>query len=112
MKIALFQMNPLVGDPQQNLKQLLEAAGKAAQAGADLLVSPELSICGYPPKDLLFRGDMIGQIQLALQHLAQKTPLPILVGAPLPTICLWAIRSRTVLFCAALRVFKPSRISS
>ena len=85
MKIALFQMNPLVGDPQQNLKQLLEAAGKAAQAGADLLVSPELSICGYPPKDLLFRGDMIGQIQLALQHLAQKTPLPILVGAPLPT---------------------------
>ena len=48
-------MNPLVGDPQQNLKQLLEAAGKAAQAGADLLVSPELST-GYPPKDLLFRG--------------------------------------------------------
>jgi len=84
VKIGLFQMNPLVGAPQSNLKKILAAAEEAARAGADLLVAPELGICGYPPKDLLFRGDMIGQIQLALQHLAKQTPVPVLVGAPLP----------------------------
>ena len=84
MKIALFQMNPLVGAPETNVQALLRAASDAAQRGADLLVAPELAICGYNPKDYLFRADMTGQIQLALHHLAQATPVPVLLGAPLP----------------------------
>ena len=84
MKIALFQMNPLVGAPETNVQALLRAASDAAQLGADLLVAPELAICGYNPKDYLFRADMTGQIQLALHHLAQATPVPVLLGAPLP----------------------------
>ena len=53
MKIALFQMNPLVGAPETNVQALLRAASDAAQRGADLLVAPELAICGYNPKDYL-----------------------------------------------------------
>ena len=83
MKLALFQLNPLVGAPESNVKRLLKAAHEAAGKGAELLVAPELAICGYLPKDLLFRADMTGQILLALQHLAQSSPLPILLGAPL-----------------------------
>jgi NAD+ synthase (glutamine-hydrolysing) len=84
VKLALFQMNPLVGAPQTNLKKILVAAKSAHAQGADALIAPELAICGYLPKDLLFRGDMIGHTQLALQQLAQQTPLPVILGAPLP----------------------------
>tara|TARA_B100000683_G_scaffold277436_1_gene335978 strand:+ start:3408 stop:5057 length:1650 start_codon:yes stop_codon:yes gene_type:complete len=83
LKLALFQLNPLVGAPETNVKRLLQAAHEAVAEGAELLVAPELAICGYLPKDLLFRADMTGQILLALQHLAQSSPLPILLGAPL-----------------------------
>ncbi|MGB8689817.1 MAG: nitrilase-related carbon-nitrogen hydrolase, partial [Microcoleus sp.] len=53
MKIAIAQLNPTVGDIFGNSKLILTAAKKAAGEGANLLLTPELSLLGYPPRDLL-----------------------------------------------------------
>ncbi|WP_041597571.1 NAD+ synthase [Granulicella tundricola] len=70
MKIALAQINPTVGDFVGNTRKILEFAGRAADAGVDLVVFPELAVCGYPPADLLEKrafvdraGEAIGEIQ-------------------------------------------------
>ena len=59
MKIALAQINPTVGDLTGNRKLVEEAAAKAARAGADLVVLPEMAITGYPPMDLLERDGFV-----------------------------------------------------
>jgi NAD+ synthase (glutamine-hydrolysing) len=70
VKIALAQINPTVGDFVGNTQKILEFAGRAADAGVDLVVFPELAVCGYPPADLLEKrafvaraGEAIGEIQ-------------------------------------------------
>jgi NAD+ synthase (glutamine-hydrolysing) len=59
MRLALAQINPLVGDLRGNAAQLLEQSQRAAAAGADLVISPELSLWGYPPRDLLLRPSLL-----------------------------------------------------
>ncbi|HKY62609.1 MAG TPA: NAD+ synthase [bacterium] len=59
MKVALAQINTTVGDFEGNLKKVLEGMRRAKAKGADLAVFPELTLCGYPPKDLLDRPDFI-----------------------------------------------------
>jgi NAD+ synthase (glutamine-hydrolysing) len=71
VKIAFAQINPTVGDISGNCQQILDAAQKAVKADADLLIVPELSICGYPPKDLLLREGFVGRCDEALDQLAQ-----------------------------------------
>ena len=56
MKVALLQLDPLVGDLAGNLRQLRTAAEDAAAAGARLLLGTDLGIIGYPPRDLLLRA--------------------------------------------------------
>ena len=87
MQIALAQLNPLVGDLQGNAAQLLDAAYQAAgqSDGAVLVATPELSLWGYPPRDLLLRPSLIAlQHQLldglALQLAAQAPTARLLVG--------------------------------
>jgi len=53
VKIALAQINPTVGDFTGNKQMILQSAARAAEQGADLVVFPELAVCGYPPADLL-----------------------------------------------------------
>ena len=53
MRIALIQFNPLVGDNLGNTLRMVEMATEALEQGAEMIVFPELSICGYPPMDLL-----------------------------------------------------------
>ena len=57
MKIAIAQINCIVGDISGNLKKIQTAAQQANQAGASILLTPELSLTGYPPEDLLLRND-------------------------------------------------------
>lgn len=83
MQIALCQFNPTVGAVRENADRLLEYARQAHQKGAELIVAPELAICGYPPKDMLFRPELEGQILLALQDIAAHAPIPFLLGAPI-----------------------------
>jgi len=53
MKIALGQINPTVGDLPGNARLMLQFAERAAAAHADIIVFPELSLTGYPPRDLV-----------------------------------------------------------
>jgi NAD+ synthase (glutamine-hydrolysing) len=55
VKVAVAQFNCTVGDFEGNGRKIVEAAARAADAGADVLLTPELSIAGYPPEDLLLR---------------------------------------------------------
>ena len=80
MKIALCQFNPTVGDFAGNSARILDMAGEAKARGADLAVFSELCVCGYLPQDLLERPAFLERNRATVACLAQKTPLPILVG--------------------------------
>ena len=86
MKLAIAQFDPTVGDLTGNARQILAAAQTAAAQGAQLLLTPELSLCGYPPKDLLLRPGFIQQMQTTLAQLATELPegLTALVGLAQP----------------------------
>jgi len=79
MKIALAQLNPTVGDLAGNCRLVLEAVERAAKLGADLVICPELVICGYPPKDLLLREGFAARCDRAVQSLATSIPAGIAV---------------------------------
>lgn len=82
MKIALAQLNPLIGDITGNADRILDAAQRAATQGARLLLTPELSLCGYPPRDLLMYPGFIEAMANTLERLAHQLPpqLAVLVG--------------------------------
>ncbi|NLF30246.1 MAG: NAD+ synthase [Planctomycetes bacterium] len=70
MRIALAQINPIIGDVPGNVAKMAAAIDQAAAGGAELVVFGELSVCGYPPRDLLLRGGFIEQNLAALEELA------------------------------------------
>jgi NAD+ synthase (glutamine-hydrolysing) len=72
MKIALCQINPIIGDFEYNTSLILEAAEKAKVAGCVLAIFPELSLIGYPPKDLLERPTFIKENLVQLENLGKK----------------------------------------
>ncbi len=72
MKIAIAQINFTVGDIAGNAAKIIEAAEQAKQAGADLIVTPELALSGYPPVDLLLRETFHLACAQALEQLVQK----------------------------------------
>ena len=82
MRIALAQINPLVGDLAGNGDQLLEACRAAAAEAADLVVAPELALWGYPPRDLLLRPALRQRQHQRLDQLAAELPqgLALLLG--------------------------------
>jgi NAD+ synthase (glutamine-hydrolysing) len=84
MKTALAQLNPIVGDLQGNAALVRAAAERAAAEGAELLVTSELVLCGYPPKDLLLRAGFVEACDRAVDELARAVPpqLGVLVGHP------------------------------
>ncbi|HEU0124554.1 MAG TPA: NAD+ synthase [Bryobacteraceae bacterium] len=78
MRIALGQINTTVGDLSGNAALMLRMSRRAAEAGADVVVFPELSLIGYPPQDLLDRPALIEQAREALEKLAvDAAPLRI-----------------------------------
>lgn len=72
MKIALAQINPTVGDLKGNLEKIEQCFQKAKDSGAELVVFPEMAVCGYPPRDLLCMPEFIGHCQLALDSLIAR----------------------------------------
>lgn len=83
MKIAIAQLNPTIGDLVGNAAAIEAAATTAEQQGATLLLTPELSLCGYPPRDLLLDPSFVEAAQTALEQLATQLPakLHVLVGS-------------------------------
>ena len=77
MKIALAQLNPTIGDLTGNAAQILAAAKTATNQGVTLLLTPELSLCGYPPRDLLLQKQFIARIEQVLHQLARDLPPPL-----------------------------------
>ena len=73
MKIALAQINPTVGDFSGNAKKILDFSAKASDQHAELVMFPELSICGYPPADLLEKPSFLARAEETAQHLAEQT---------------------------------------
>jgi NAD+ synthase (glutamine-hydrolysing) len=87
VRVAVAQINCTVGDFEGNSRRILEMASQAAREGADVLLTPELSLCGYPPEDLLLRRSFYGAADRTLQMLAAKLlefpELRVVVGHPL-----------------------------
>ncbi len=83
MKITIAQLNPTIGDLTGNAQQILQAAEQAAELGTRLLLTPELSLCGYPPRDLLLQPSFIQAMLKQLKKLATQLPasMGVLVGA-------------------------------
>ncbi len=73
MKIALGQINPTVGDFSGNAAKIIDFAQRARSAGAGLIMFPELSICGYPPRDLVERPSFVVKSQQTAELIAEQT---------------------------------------
>jgi NAD+ synthetase len=83
MRMALAQLNQTLGDAAANARTLLEAIDAGRRAGASLVVTPELSLCGYPPEDLLLRPAFLDACGAELAALASQVKgVTALVGFP------------------------------
>jgi NAD+ synthase len=85
LKIAIAQLNLQVGAVQKNLATIRRARAEAARLGADLLVTPELSISGYPPEDLVLKPAFVAACEAAAEELALDTAdggPGIIIGTP------------------------------
>jgi len=83
MRIALAQLNAVVGDLEGNVERIVAAVSEAQRAAADLVVLPELAVTGYPPEDLLLRPGFVRAAREAVDEVARAcTETVALVGAP------------------------------
>lgn len=87
LRVAIAQFNAVLGDIQANISKIQDFVAQAHAQGADLLVTPELALCGYPPEDLLLRPDFYracdeGLVTLAAHCATQFGGMAILVGHP------------------------------
>ena len=81
MNIGIAQINSVVGDFPGNVKRILAAYRECLEAGAELVVTPELSLVGYPPRDLVFKSQFVPKCLQALDYLAGEIrEVPLLVG--------------------------------
>jgi len=103
MKAALIQMNPTVGALKENADRVIEKAQNAYEAGARLIIFPELVISGYPPEDLILKDHFCADCETQLERLSSTLPPEpfVVVGSP--------VSRKGVKFNAAL-VFKDGNI--
>ena len=81
MRLALAQLDPVVGAVEANGDDILRVYAEACAAGADLVATPELALTGYPPEDLVLKTSFIAATATALQRVAAGTgPVPLVVG--------------------------------
>src|SRR5580704_13002500 len=84
-RIALAQLNPVMGDIAGNLAKARAARGEAAKACADVILFAELFIVGYPPEDLVLKPALQDDTRLAIEKFARDTSdggPAVLIGAP------------------------------
>lgn len=83
MKIALAQLNYHIGNFEANTRKIMDAVQQARLQGADLVVFAELSVCGYPPRDLLEQASFIAQCEAAALSIAEScTDIACIIGLP------------------------------
>ncbi|MEN8189077.1 MAG: NAD+ synthase [Thermodesulfobacteriota bacterium] len=82
MKIALVQLNPVIGDFEANCSKIRKWATRAYEQGCELVVFPEMAVTGYPPQDLLERSGFVEAQQKAFGRLlSELSPLTVILGA-------------------------------
>jgi NAD+ synthase (glutamine-hydrolysing) len=88
VKLALAQINPTIGDFLGNVRKIVELSIASQRQGVDLVVFPEMAICGYPPADLLEKTSFLDRAQQALVEIAEQVtanhPIALLCGCPTP----------------------------
>ena len=85
MRIALSQLNLHIGNFGFNTREILRVMEQAGKQNADILVLPELAVCGYPPRDFLEFDEFIGRCSEAVQTIALQTGrMAVILGAPAP----------------------------
>ena len=100
MKVALGQINPTVGDFQGNAAKIIDFSRRAHGAGAGLILFPELSVCGYPPRDLVERPSFVAKNRETAEHIASETQgIAVICGLVTPAE---PDASRSVMNSAAL----------
>ena len=85
VRVGMGQFDPLVGDFEGNCEKIIELACEAVKIKCDILMLPELAICGYPPEDLLFRLDFLEESKRAVLEIAKSTQemnIILVVGYP------------------------------
>ena len=84
LRIALAQLNLFVGDVGGNTQRVIDTAAEARdKLNADLVLFPELAVCGYPPEDLLFHKGMRRQVAAALERVRNEVKgVAVMVGYP------------------------------
>ena len=83
MRLALAQINPIVGDLEGNRRLILDRIEDARSGGADLIVFPELAVTGYPPEDLLLRPGFVRAAEESVGQIAREARgATVVVGAP------------------------------
>ena len=81
MRIGLAQINTTVGDLPGNRRRILDAYAALVAQGAELVVFPELAVCGYPPRDLLFKRHFVPDVEDSLRKIASQVgAVPALIG--------------------------------
>ncbi|HXC44926.1 MAG TPA: NAD+ synthase [Candidatus Dormibacteraeota bacterium] len=73
MKLALGQINPTVGDFSGNAAKIIDFSRRAQSVGAGLILFPELSVCGYPPRDLVERPSFLARNRESVERIAAQT---------------------------------------
>jgi len=85
VKIALGQINPTVGDFSGNAAKIIDFSRRAQAAGAGMILFPELSVCGYPPRDLVERPSFVARNRETVEHIAAETPgIAVICGLVTP----------------------------
>src|SRR5689334_3169443 len=85
VKIALGQINPTVGDFSGNAAKMIDFANRARAAGAGLILFPELSVCGYPPRDLVERPSFVIRNRETVERIAAETQgIAVICGVVTP----------------------------
>ncbi|MFI5335540.1 MAG: NAD+ synthase [Opitutales bacterium] len=81
MRIGLAQINTIVGDLPGNRRRILDAYRILVAQGAELVVYPELAVCGYPPRDLLFKQHFVADVEHATREIAREIgAIPAVIG--------------------------------
>jgi len=88
VKLALAQINPTIGDFLGNVRKIVEVSLTSQRQGADLVIFPEMAVCGYPPADLLEKSSFLARAQQAVEEIAERVtvnnPIAVLCGCPTP----------------------------
>ncbi|MCB1109339.1 MAG: NAD+ synthase, partial [Chlamydiia bacterium] len=87
MKILVAQINPVIGDIEANTQKVLDSIQRGRKSQADIILFPELTLCGYPPQDLVYHQTFISKMEESLQTIAENSKdLMVVVGLARPNL--------------------------